>query len=177
MLPKRRVKAFTLIEVLVALVVGSLLVASARQLLDTVAYGTKRLEVESSVHDRQRNGELTVRALVRTLHPGTPDQDSIIGGPDSVTFSSWCEVPQGWQERCRVTLRLHDFGYSRAIHVRTDSGLSFAVDWQGIVGPFLYLWQSGEDRVWRQSWIEESPPSAIGIVRRLDTLLLPIVSR
>lgn len=169
-------RAFTLIEVVVTLAVGGGAIALAAALTRAAAdesAAAARHAVDAAV---DANGERLLRRLVGQME--LPElTDSITGGDArAMLFSSWCDRPEGWQERCRVSLRIErEHG---GIAVGLSSGESLEVLSRRGVGAFVYLRAPQHGGRWSERWISAmSLPPAIGIVVAGDTLILRIEER
>jgi prepilin-type N-terminal cleavage/methylation domain-containing protein len=97
-------RGFTLLEVVVALAVGGVLLLGARRMLETVGDGAQGITEAAKAADREANGERLLRALLGRLEVGTDSTRTFSGEEQAARFTSWCDVPAGWQERCIVTL-------------------------------------------------------------------------
>jgi hypothetical protein len=65
------------------------------------------------VLDADATAERLLRALAGRLEVGTPEAREFEGTPSAVRFSSWCEVPAGWLERCEVRVGFDTLGATR----------------------------------------------------------------
>jgi prepilin-type N-terminal cleavage/methylation domain-containing protein len=175
----RRDSGFTLVEVLLALALGSLVVLIAQRVFAGVTDGSRRLSEAQERVDRQANARRLLVALVGSLDIGTPQSTGFNGRPDQVTFSTWTVSADGWPLRRRATVRLDGRavvaeGLSPAAIVLADSVARLDID---------YLLDFGADAAWVRSW--QSPVSAplafrMRIARAMgvvDTLLLIAGSR
>ena len=166
-------RAFTLIEVLVALVVGTVVVEGARRLLEALADSESVIRRMANDIEAEVNAEMVLRSLVRQLHAGATT-DTIVADSQALRFTSSCETASGWAERCRVALSLTP-GTGVRLLVHAGDGVQFTAPWPDITGPLVYLDQSGETREWKSYPADRI--AALGIVRARDTLLLPLGTR
>ena len=104
---------FTLIEVLVAMTIAATVVVTARLLLERLGDEAMRLAAYAARTDSDANAEQTLRDLVGRLEVGTDDGRRFAGQEQATRFTSWCDVPAGWQERCTVTLAIDAQGERR----------------------------------------------------------------
>lgn len=169
---------FTLVEVMVALVVGALVLLGARAMLEALGGDAQTVARVAAQADREANGVRLLRELAGRLEVGTDQSGPFAGGPLATTFTSWCDVPAGWQERCRVTLRLE----------RTPRGVGLVAAIDGArpvllldgyhTGALRYLASAAHGGQWFQTWGEGiTAPIAIGIILDADTTLVPIGAR
>jgi prepilin-type N-terminal cleavage/methylation domain-containing protein len=169
--------AFTLVEVMVALAVSAAVVLGARLLLESLGSEASRIVGAARSADADANGERLLRAVVGRLEVGTRDGGSFGGDERSATFTSWCDVPRGWQERCRVTLEI----------TRAERGLAVALAFGGekiIVRQaehdvtLRYLADPGAGGVWVSRWGSGlTAPRAIGLLIDGDTVIVRIGER
>lgn len=168
-------RGFTLLEVMVALAVGAFVLTGAWTLVVSVSDAADQVTRESEAADREANDIELIRGLVRRTEVDIRSTLVFRGGPDSASFASWCDVPQGWSERCLVTLMPVRTSGMTTLHLRTSSGLYLTMQGRPAVGGLVFLDQSVEPREWRKHWDSATArPSAVGLVRERDTLLLAI---
>jgi prepilin-type N-terminal cleavage/methylation domain-containing protein len=179
--PTARTAGFTLVELLVALVVGGVAILGARAVLAALGDHADRVSEAAASADRTANGERTLRALVGNLEIGTTPDASFGGDEHQMQFTTSCPTPSGWQERCvvRVIALRPDSLAGRSIVVGilpTGEILPLLAD---VTGPrFRYLRDAGNGGTWFHSWGNGiTAPVAIGIVTERDTLILRIGDR
>jgi prepilin-type N-terminal cleavage/methylation domain-containing protein len=167
-------RGFTLVEVLLALTLGSLTMLMAHRVFSGVTDGARRLSQAQEALDREANARRLLTAIVGSLDIGAPQSAGFDGRAQQVTFSTWAVSPEGWPVRQRVSLRLASRalvaeGLGPAAVVLADSVAALDVD---------YLLDYGAEATWVRNW--QSPVSAplvlrIRIARAasvVDTLLL-----
>ncbi|HEY7879187.1 MAG TPA: prepilin-type N-terminal cleavage/methylation domain-containing protein [Gemmatimonadaceae bacterium] len=175
-------KGFTLVEVLVALVVGSVVLLMAERVLAALSDQSSAIVSRNAEWDRESNGEGFLRALVGQLEIGAPGTIPFSGGPDTVRFSSWCEVPAGWLEHCTVTLAFRGRGNDQELVAAIDDRAVVSLE-RGIRnGGFRYLESAAAGGQWFQRWgTGITVPLGIGIVGRrgdkMDTMIVRIGTR
>jgi len=177
----QRTNGFTLIEIMVALVVGSIVLVTAQATLSALSDREQALEPVAVAADRVANGRQELRALVGNIEVGTIGTTAFAGDAQHARFSSWCDTPSGWQERCDV-----DLSYDTAADHAT---LVAHIGAQPIVllagferGAFRYLQSAATGGEWLDEWGGGvTAPLGIGAVlrypRRTDTLILRIGPR
>lgn len=184
---RRAKRGFTLLEVIVAIAVGSLVVLGARVMLGMVAYGGTATREAAVAADRAANADAELRRLLRDLDVGTEQAMRFSGAPDEARFSTWCPVAGGWVERCSVVLRI-EAGAPGAVLVATlASGDGSRGDRVELRSGFdraelLYLSDASLGGRWFRIWGEGiTAPLAIGLVvdsaGRADTTILRIGER
>lgn len=177
MRPDHRRRGFTIVEIMVALLLSAIVVLGARMLLEQLGDSTSRTVRGAARADRDANGEQLLRDLVRRLEVGTPATAPFAGEPDSASFSSWCDMPAGWQERCTVVIRAEPTASGMTLsvsaggmgtqHIRTDKHVELR-----------YLDDAAAGGRWFRSWgAGITAPLAIGLLTGSDTTILRIGER
>ncbi|HEX5180130.1 MAG TPA: prepilin-type N-terminal cleavage/methylation domain-containing protein [Gemmatimonadaceae bacterium] len=176
-----RANGFTLMEVVVALLIGSIVLVAAHAMLSALSDRERALAAAAVVADGRANGKETLRALVGNIEVGTPGTGSVAGDNRQVHFSSWCDVPYGWQERCEVALSFDSAAGHEALVA--NIGARPVVLVRGFEhGSFQYLQSAAGGGRWLEQWgAGVTAPLAIGAVLRYhegtDTLILRIGPR
>ncbi|MGH7648290.1 MAG: PulJ/GspJ family protein [Gemmatimonadaceae bacterium] len=176
-----RPNGFTIIEVTVALVVGSIVLVAAYTMLSNLSDREHTLVAAAIVADGAANGKQELRALVGRLEVGTPGSTSFTGESEDARFASWCDVPSGWQERCNVELAFDTAGGHATLVARI--GARPIVLLAGFDrGAFRYLQSASGGGQWIEQWgTGVTAPLGIGALLRYadrtDTLILRIGPR
>jgi prepilin-type N-terminal cleavage/methylation domain-containing protein len=185
---RRRARpGFTLLEVIVAMAVGSLVVLGARAMLVMVADGGDAAREAAIEADRAANAEAVLRRLLADLELGTDPAMHFSGAPDEARFSTWCPVAGGWIERCRATLAIEATRDGAALVATLSAGggspderleLRSGLD----RAELLYLSDAARGGRWFRVWGEGiTAPLAVGLVvdsaGRTDTTILRIGER
>ena len=137
---------FTLVEVLVALTIGSVVVLVAHQLFAAVAREGKSLTEARVTLDRASNARRWLTAAFLS--------SGFEGRADHVAFGAWLLTPDGWFERRDVSLglstgRLLATAPPNQTLALMDNVQDLALD---------YLLEPGLDARWVREWV--SPVSA-----------------
>ncbi|MGH7528904.1 MAG: PulJ/GspJ family protein [Gemmatimonadales bacterium] len=166
---------FTLIEILVALTIASLVVAAAHRIFSGVADGAKSIGVAREELDRSANARRWLKATFLSLEP------PFEGRADRVSFTAWQLGAGGWLEPHPIELRREG---DRLTAHRTAAPL---VLFEGVGDlAFDYLLDPGANSKWVREWISPvSAPLAVrlrlgrgtGEGRRVDTLLFLVKER
>ena len=171
-------RGFTLVEVIVALVVSAIAVLGARLLLERVGDATALIVREATASDAKANGERMLRDLVSRLETGTSDVGPFVGSSDSARFTSWCDVPRGWRERCAVSLTVRPGDARDTLIVSTSTGLAFSALDAPAPLELRYLNDVRAGGMWFSSWgAGITAPLAIGIAGARDTIILRVGER
>ena len=167
---------FTLLEVVVALALAGLVLLTARAMLGQVADGAERIAAGAAGADRDANGERLLRDLAARVEvrPGGP---GFYGDGRGVRFSTWCDVPAGWQERCLASLGMVRAGDANVLAL--ECGGQVIPVMRGFAhGELLYLADAARGGMWMRAWSSPiAPPLAVGVVIDTDTLILRIGER
>lgn len=177
-----RDNGFTLIELLVALVVGAIVLLGAHRILATLADQAHALTRHAADVDQHADGERMLRDLVGQLELGSPGTVPFTGSPDTVRFSSWCESPAGWLERCQVTLSFAARGNQEVLRAQLDTRQPLDLIQGFSSGAFRYLESAAAGGQWFQRWgTGITSPLGIGILLArgdtVDTMLVRIGPR
>jgi prepilin-type N-terminal cleavage/methylation domain-containing protein len=177
-LNRRARSGFTLIEVMVALVLSAIVLLGARAMLGEVGDDTLRIAAQARKVDGDANGERTLRALVGNLELGAGDSTQFAGDPRRASFSSWCDIPAGWQERCAVSLIIERRADGDALVIHTSQSGALVVREHVRAGSLRYLSTVSSGGEWIRIWgAGITAPLAIGVILDADTLIVPIGER
>lgn len=170
----RRRTGFTLIEIVVAMTVGAIVLIGVRQAAVGVADLSDATLARARSAERAANGERLLRRLVAEMEPDSGSFGGLVGDSAHAEFEGWCDAPDGWQERCRLQLKVESDSGARLV-VRSTTGLR-----QSLVEPrakmsLCYLFDAGDGGRWRADWDGRlALPLAIGLVIGSDTTLVPV---
>lgn len=120
--PRPHRPGFSLVEVLIALAVTGVVLLGARHVIGQMADAARELTRSARILDADATAERLLRALAGRLEVGTSEAREFEGTPTAVQFSSWCEVPAGWLERCEVRVGFDTLGATRR-----DGGASLSL--------------------------------------------------
>ncbi|HET7584027.1 MAG TPA: prepilin-type N-terminal cleavage/methylation domain-containing protein [Gemmatimonadaceae bacterium] len=169
---------FTLIEVLVALAVSSVVLLGARAMVAAVTDAAERAARTDAAMTRDINAQEALRGIVGRLEVGTPQSGTFAGNESAARFSSWCDVAAGWQERCLVLLEMMPSDGGHGLVVITSTGDSLVVRRGFRYGALRYLASPESGGAWLSAWGPSiTAPPAIGIVLDRDTLIVRIGER
>jgi prepilin-type N-terminal cleavage/methylation domain-containing protein len=135
----RHDRGFTLIEVLLALTIGSVVVLLAHRLFTGVADGARRMNAVRTALDRAANAKRVLVEAFGSLDVG--NGTGFAGRADHLEFAAWLRTPEGWLTRQRVALGVNRgrlvalIGFADSI-VLADSVRQVEFD---------YLLESGEE--------------------------------
>jgi prepilin-type N-terminal cleavage/methylation domain-containing protein len=179
-------RGFTLVELLVALVVGAVVMLGGRLLFQSVADSRARLSRATRHADDDANAERVLRATVSALEVGS-GPDAQFGGDEHQTrFTSWCDTPGGWKERCAVTLSVVGDSAGTVIQDGPGHALVLQLAQQPPVvvrtaftdGALRYLLDAHDGGRWMRVWDRGlSAPLAIAAIVDGDTLILGVGNR
>jgi prepilin-type N-terminal cleavage/methylation domain-containing protein len=176
--PEQPRGGFTLVEIVVALAVAGVVLLGARALLSGLADHAGRISTYSRVNERDANAERLLRSLIGQLEVGTSDAATFGGTEREATFTTWCDVPAGWQERCDVALVIDTLEARNVLLARFTSGRAVVLRDRFQRGSFRYLQDADAGGTWFRVWgTGVTTPLAIGVVLDRDTLILRIGER
>jgi prepilin-type N-terminal cleavage/methylation domain-containing protein len=171
---------FTLVEVMVAMVVMGVVLVGARTMLGQIADDADRISAAAREADREANAEALLRTIAGRLDvaPGPEGEIRFEGEPQGARFHSWCEVPDGWLERCQVSLGLIELEDAPALALRLSTGETVPLRRGFRTGEILYLRDAANGGAWVTSWGSTlTAPLAFGIVVDGDTSIIRIGER
>ena len=172
----RHSRGFTLIEVVVALTLASVVALLVQRLFAATADSVEVLRGASERLSQESNGRRVVQGLLGSLDIG-PREAEFRGGPLRIEFASWFGEPYGWPVRAR-----HALFASEGALVATTGKDTLALLCNVRALEVDYLLSSGSNEAWVRAW--ESPSSAPRAVRLrlardsgVDTLLILVGAR
>jgi prepilin-type N-terminal cleavage/methylation domain-containing protein len=172
---------FTLLELMVALVIGGMTISAAAALYLGLGSRADAIETTSRAVSHQANAERLLRILALNAE-GRGDVPAVRGDGAGVTLETRCETPFGWSDACRVRLAFHAEGSVRRLVLRqafaaAEAGgdsVEFVLRDSLRSGHFAYLIDAARGGSWSGSWTEGVQPSALAVIVDGDTLLLPL---
>ncbi len=177
---------FTLVEVVVALAVSGIILVGARAMLDMLGDSANRIAQAAADADARANGDRLLRSLLTRLEVGTQEAHPFSGGPREVMFTTWCDTPAGWLERCDASVRLESQGDTNTlvarlspVDPRANLGPTTIVLARGFhTGVFRYLNDPGLGGRWFIEWgTGIVTPLAVGVILDSDTTIVRIGER
>jgi prepilin-type N-terminal cleavage/methylation domain-containing protein len=174
---RTRRTGFTLLEVVVALSVGSLIVLATHELFRVVVDSAERVPAAARSTNRVRNGERLLQELFARVEIGIDSASRFAGFPHDVRFDSWCSAAGGWLERCTVALALVTHGDSVSLDgVWGQQRTRFAT--ASGSGRFRYLRSAELGGAWLERWGDAiSAPLAVEVHLGGRTIFLRIGGR
>ena len=175
-------RGFTLIELIVALALGGMILVGAHQVLGSLEDETHALAIRSADTEASANGLRLLRALAGRVEVGTPEAVAFAGTPMEARFTSWCEVPAGWLERCTVVLAVDTVRGAPTLAAHIDNAPAVALVPNVSSGALRYLNSAANGGQWFRAWSTGiSAPLALGVIRNhdghADTLIVRIGER
>jgi prepilin-type N-terminal cleavage/methylation domain-containing protein len=166
---------FTLLELMVALVVGGITLTGATALYLGLSGRAEAIRATSLALSHDANAERVLRLLAQNAE-GRGEAPGVRGDSAEVTLDTWCETPFGWSEPCRVRVAFGDNGRFRRLSLqRLDAASAPLVLRDSLnAGHITYLVDASRGGSWSAAWTEDVPPPALAVVMETDTLLLPI---
>lgn len=171
---------FTLVEVMVALVVMGVVLVGARTMLGQIADDADRITAATTNADREANAEGLLRTIAGRLDvsPVPGREVRFEGEPQGMRFASWCEVPDGWLERCDASLGFIQLEGENVLALRLSTGEMVPLRRGFGAGELVYLRDAAAGGEWVRSWgASITAPLAVGVVVDGDTTLVAIGER
>jgi prepilin-type N-terminal cleavage/methylation domain-containing protein len=171
-------RAFTLVELLVTIVLVGLVLAGARAILEQMSDTAHRIAAGAESADRGGNADRVLRSLLGRLELGLEEGRRFAGNERTLRFSTWCDTPAGWQERCRVTIGIDTLGGAGVLAASLSTGELLVLRRGFRRGQLRYLSDPGSGGVWFRDWgTSVTAPVALGLVLDADTLIVRIGER
>jgi len=168
---------FTLVEVMVALLIGGMVVAGAAGLLSALGNRVQAIERAAARADEDANGERLLRTLVANLEFGADTTTpSFVGDLSSALFRSWCETPAGWLDHCTVRLAFESQKSTTVLKLELRGAYSTILDLRRGFrnGRLRYLQEVDRRLSWVDTWSQRIAPRGLAVIIDRDTLLLPV---
>jgi prepilin-type N-terminal cleavage/methylation domain-containing protein len=177
---RSRHRGFTLIELVVAITLSGVVLLGARALWESLAVSVDRLRTQATTDARDENGERLLRSLVGRLEVGTDQSREFAGDEQHVQFTTWCDVPAGWQERCDAVIGIEpdSDGRSGRLVARLSTGEVITLERGFVSGALRYLDDPVGGGIWFRIWGHGiTAPLAIGVITDGDTAIVRIGER
>lgn len=172
-----RTAGFTLIEVMVALVVGFLALSAAATLFTTLGDQADRIRRSGDTVDRASNRARTLADLFANLDLTASGVPPLQGAPHEVALRTWCLDPIATLARCEVALRRRAFGAGFVLVLVQSQADSTPLELARGTGIELhYLAAVPDSAAWRDQWTSLTPPRAVALIVDRDTLLFRVGS-
>jgi len=172
-----RRRGFTLVEVVVALGISAVVILAARMLLENLGNAADRVDRVAREGDDDANGERLLRALAGQIEVGTQGE-TFSGDEQATQFTSWCQSPRGWRERCRITLSVEATNESPALTATLPDNDRVVLYRAARSMRLRYLVDASAGGTWFIKWGEGLlAPRSIGVIVDSDTLIIPIGDR
>ena len=168
-------RGFTLIEVVVALMIGGMALSAAVALLGGLARRVDEVRAAGAAEDRDANGERLLRTLFANLRGPADTLPVLVGDSSRVAFHTWCETGEGWLRPCEA--ELHVAGKDTLQFQLTLAGsdtASMAVltaPHGGEPAGIRYLLDPAGGGTWLTSWSKRTAPGAVAMIAGGDTLI------
>ena len=172
---RRRRRGFTLVEVMVALTLGAMVLATLGELMGAGMTAVRHLRIERSARDHDAEARAWLRTELGNAEAGAEGDVPFAGTSSSARFSTRTPTPSGWHVRDVIQL-----GWEDSAVVMRSRVLGKMTFWSGVTALRMdYLDQPGASSRWFAA--HESPvatPVAIRLrVERqgsVDTVLVPV---
>lgn len=140
-------RGFTLVEVMLALVIGGMIVLMAHALFGAASELAARLGERHASNDRRANARRFLIAALTSASVGDAPSGSFNGDSSQLAFTSWFVTASGRQERRDVTVR------QAGIRLLATAGADTLLLASGVISvDFDYLLDFGSDAAWVREW-------------------------
>jgi prepilin-type N-terminal cleavage/methylation domain-containing protein len=176
---RSRRRGFTLIELMVAITLSGIVLLGARGLWESLSGSVDRLRAQATADASDMNGDRLLQSLVGRLEVGTDQSHEFAGDERHTTFTTWCDVPAGWQERCTANLAIEpDSNAALRLVTRLSTGETITLKRGFETGALRYLNDPVGRGVWFHVWGHGiTAPLAIGVITDGDTAIVRIGER
>lgn len=167
---------FTLVEIVVAIAISGLVVLGAHRILVQLSESSGHVGESAAESDRTANADRLLRTLAGRLDNSM--EKSLVGDPQGARFTSWCDTPGGWLERCLVTVGIIPAPGSLALAATLPGGEVVVLKTGFQTGELRYLRAADHGGSWTDTWVSAiTVPVAIGIILDADTMIVRIGER
>ena len=173
----------TVLEVLVALLLSSLIIAGVHFLFNQIATSAATVERTNYTVSADRNSKRFLRELIGSAAVGIEGAYDgwLSGNASEATFHSWCRTPSGWLAPCKATLLVSSadgHGVVLATLETRQQSVTYRIPALQPVRRLIYLADAEDGGNWHTSWSRAAVhPIALGIVLEGDTLIIRIGER
>lgn len=156
-------RGFTLLEVLIALVIGAMLALVAGRTASFVMQTNGRMQAAAEEQDRAMNAERWLREALR-LTSASP-QAEFVGLPAMLESNALIRTGDGWWEPARLRIAVEA---GSLVGRMRDERLVLRTGVRGV--EMDYLIEPGADSRWVNTWLSSSAtPVAVRLRLRRDT--------
>ena len=174
-------RGFTILELLLALALASLVLLTAGGVLTTTMSAAAELRAHRARLDGRMNAARWLHAAFRSAESGPERSTGFDGRRSAVRFTTRLETPDGWYEPRFVVLRLDRHRLTASL----DSSETLILADSVAALSFDYLLETGLEARWAHEWVSAvTAPLAVrvrwtwmGAGGRTDTLLFIIGPR
>lgn len=177
--PASRSGGFTLLELLVGIMIAAGLLLALREGAFSFANVSMAALRQARDNERLMIERRRLERLVSDMQLDSNSMGTLTGTTQRAEFDSWCAVPEGWEESCRVLLAVvaDSTGHSELELRSTESTSTMRASTRDSLA-LAYLIDASNGGLWRTSWARAwSLPLAVGVVDGSDTLIFPIGER
>jgi prepilin-type N-terminal cleavage/methylation domain-containing protein len=168
-------RGLTMFELIIALALAGTVLAGGALLLEELGDANARVFAQAATEAATNNGARARDRLFADARPADDSSERFTGDSRAASFTTLCDTPAGWRERCRVKLMIDSLADSSAVIALSDRGDALTLGRIGGAASFRYIDLTGRDTAWLTRWSPSvALPHAIAIVAGVDTAVLPL---
>jgi prepilin-type N-terminal cleavage/methylation domain-containing protein len=162
--PDARRAGFTLLEVVVALAITGLVVLGAHAVMARLGDDAEHLAVTAARDDGEANADRLARDLLGRAEAPPAGGPRFVGNDRTVRFTTRCDVPAGWQERCQGEIGIVEVNGVPTAGLTLSTGEALVLRRGFGRATLRYLYDPAEGGTWVSQWSSSfSLPWAVGL--------------
>ena len=174
---RRSRRGLTMFELVIALALAGTVLAVGALLLDELGDANARVFAQATPEATANNGARALDRLYADARPAADSSERFAGDSRTASYTTLCDTPSGWRERCRVKLMIESLADSSAVIAQSDRGDALTLERVAGAATFRYVDLNARDTTWLARWSPSvALPHAIAIVAGADTTVLPLGS-
>ena len=169
-------RGLTMIELVIGLAIAGIVLTGGALLLDSLGEASVRVLSSSATDAATNNGARMLDRLLADARIAEDSSERFFGDARTASFTTLCDSPSGWRERCRIKLFIDSLADSSAVIALSDHAALTLARVAG-AATFRYIDLSAPDTTWLARWSPSvALPHAVAIVAGADSLVLPVGS-
>ena len=171
----RKSSGMTLVELIAALAITGFAIVGALELIDGLTESGARIAALGVARADTVNGERVLRRLLAETFVTRDSTDAFRGDSRTLEFTTRCEQPEGWLQRCRVVIVADRRSDTSAVIASSSTGGRLELLRRVGAAEFRYFNSRSPDSTWTSRWAAPlRTPEALGVIVAGDTTVFPI---